>query len=107
MRMPFTCCSKSRSFRVFTNRWAARHGPSVWELDGPTPILRMSNTDIASCDKVAPYDSVLDLDSARLNSSRYRCSCFSHFTFTENTEIKTTMAKMATINTSIRDLNDG
>ena len=30
------------------NRWAARQGPIVWELDGPTPILKMSNVLIGS-----------------------------------------------------------
>jgi hypothetical protein len=32
-------------------RSAARQGPNVWELEGPIPILKMSNTEIASCDK--------------------------------------------------------
>ena len=30
---------------------AAFHGPNVCELEGPTPILNMSNTDIGSCGK--------------------------------------------------------
>ena len=33
---------------VARNRWAARQGPIVCELDGPTPILKMSKTLIAS-----------------------------------------------------------
>ena len=27
------------------NRWAATIGPTVWEEDGPMPILKMSKTD--------------------------------------------------------------
>lgn len=50
--MDFTCCSKFRSTRVWTNRCAARHGPSVCELEGPTPIFKMSKTEIASCDNL-------------------------------------------------------
>ena len=33
------------------NICAARHGPRVCELEGPTPILKISNTEIASCAK--------------------------------------------------------
>jgi len=36
---------------VCKKRCAARHGPRVWELDGPTPILKISNTDMGSYDK--------------------------------------------------------
>ena len=32
-------------------RCAARQGPRVWELDGPTPILNMSKTEMDSCGK--------------------------------------------------------
>ena len=32
-------------------RSAARQGPNVCELLGPTPILKMSNTDMLSCFK--------------------------------------------------------
>ena len=34
--------------KVSIKRCAARQGPSVWELDGPTPILNISNTEMAS-----------------------------------------------------------
>src|SRR5580698_4605178 len=33
----------------WVNRWAARQGPSVWELEGPIPILKMSSTEMDSC----------------------------------------------------------
>src|SRR5689334_5693013 len=36
-----------RSRQPATKRWAARQGPSVWELDGPTPTFKMSKTLIA------------------------------------------------------------
>ena len=36
-----------------TNASAARQGPSVWELEGPTPTLNMSNTESRS--DIAPY----------------------------------------------------
>jgi hypothetical protein len=36
------------SRRLLTNRWAALHGPSVWELEGPMPTLKMSKTEIGS-----------------------------------------------------------
>ncbi len=32
-------------------RWAARQGPRVCELEGPMPILKMSNTEMDSCGK--------------------------------------------------------
>jgi len=35
----------------WVNRWAARQGPRVWELEGPMPILKMSNTEMDSCGK--------------------------------------------------------
>ena len=41
------------------NRWAALQGPSVWLLDGPTPILNMSNTEMDSCGKEFEF---LDFD---------------------------------------------
>src|SRR5690606_19429087 len=41
------CCFAS----LAVNNCAARHGPSVWELEGPTPILNISNTEMASCGK--------------------------------------------------------
>src|SRR5699024_9245311 len=37
------CCSFS------TSRSASRQGPSVCDEEGPTPILNMSKTEIASC----------------------------------------------------------
>jgi hypothetical protein len=36
-------------------RLAARHGPSVWLLEGPTPILNISKTEIASWLKLTFY----------------------------------------------------
>jgi hypothetical protein len=33
-------------------RSAARQGPSVWLLDGPTPILNMSKTEMVSLAKL-------------------------------------------------------
>ncbi|MNJ54825.1 hypothetical protein D3C77_502830 [compost metagenome] len=39
-----TCSSSPRSRRPWTNNAAARIGPTVWELEGPTPILNRSNT---------------------------------------------------------------
>lgn len=33
-------------------RCAARHGPNVCELEGPIPILKISNTEMLSCGKV-------------------------------------------------------
>jgi hypothetical protein len=47
----FTCTtSGNTSFCLSnsTNCCAARHGPSVCELDGPMPILNISNTEICS-----------------------------------------------------------
>ena len=35
--------------KLSKQRRAARQGPSVCELEGPTPILNISNTEIASC----------------------------------------------------------
>jgi hypothetical protein len=35
-----------------TNRCAALHGPRVCELEGPTPILKISNTEMASYGKL-------------------------------------------------------
>ena len=32
------------SRNAFANSIAARIGPTVWELDGPMPILKRSNT---------------------------------------------------------------
>ncbi|MNS60396.1 hypothetical protein D3C72_933910 [compost metagenome] len=45
-----TCASISRSRKASTNRAPARIGPTVWELEGPTPILNKSKTLIAIVD---------------------------------------------------------
>ena len=37
-------------------RKAARQGPSVCELEGPMPILKISNTEIASCVNQTGFD---------------------------------------------------
>ena len=42
------------------NRCAARQGPSVCELDGPTPTLNISNTEIASCGKETFWPKLAD-----------------------------------------------
>src|SRR5580692_1486300 len=47
-----TCRRPASPFRArmeSVNRWAARQGPSVCELEGPIPILKMSLTEIDSC----------------------------------------------------------
>ena len=41
-----TFCKSFRSSIWFKQCNAASQGPKVWELDGPTPILNISNTDI-------------------------------------------------------------
>ena len=42
-----TCSSSPRSRKPCTNNAAARIGPTVWELEGPMPILNRSKTLIA------------------------------------------------------------
>ncbi|MNY04067.1 hypothetical protein D3C86_1367190 [compost metagenome] len=46
IRMTLPKMFSSRS--SFKKRSAPRQGPKVWELDGPTPILSISNTEIHS-----------------------------------------------------------
>src|ERR1700722_1570756 len=37
-----TCSRTPRSYRLVTESFAARIGPTVWELDGPIPTLKIS-----------------------------------------------------------------
>src|SRR5690606_26339926 len=37
-----------KSINSAIKRSAARHGPNVWELEGPTPIFNISKTEIHS-----------------------------------------------------------
>ncbi len=56
------------SERVCTKRCAARHGPNVCELEGPTPILKISNAEIASCDNKNCFDKISIKHAANLKS---------------------------------------
>src|SRR5258707_1035050 len=44
-----TSAKPASCLMVSTQRNAALHGPSVCELEGPTPILNISKTEIDSC----------------------------------------------------------
>jgi len=46
--MSLTSFNTFFSIKDAVNLCAARHGPSVWLLDGPTPILNISKTEMAS-----------------------------------------------------------
>ena len=46
--IPFTCCKIFFSSSDCKKSIAAFHGPSVWLLLGPTPILNISNMEMAS-----------------------------------------------------------
>ncbi|KWV85371.1 hypothetical protein PFLmoz3_04925 [Pseudomonas fluorescens] len=56
--MPVVASSRLSRLSPSTNRAAARIGPTVWELEGPMPILNRSNTlKDMSCSPVSCYRS--------------------------------------------------
>jgi len=58
-------------FKSEMNRRAARHGPSVCELLGPTPILKMSNTEMLSWAKT--YMSYIESNvEVQINAEKWK-----------------------------------
>ena len=65
-----TSLSLPDSERLRQHIRAAFHGPSVWELEGPTPTLNMSKTDIGSCGMTMYFDIQQGLRAKRSGASR-------------------------------------